>query len=182
MRIERCSCGADNTLISPAKSYKCKACGGLMDWRLKIACLNCGAENRTNSERALSRVCQKCRQPLDWSVNPENHVPNSIAFKAQLTSGLFAALLFGVSIYAIVHEHLIVPYGRRGRARYEFFGFEIMLPVISLVLAGIGFLAIIIDHYDRRQNEWKYKRLSALTLAAGYTLYFLSIFVGHKVV
>lgn len=93
-----------------------------------------------------------------------------------------ASLLFAVSIHAIIQSELTLPYGRRrASVLYEFSGLELFLPVLSLILAGIGFAAIIVDHYDKRPNEYGYKALVSRSIIVGYFLYFISVFIGHKV-
>jgi len=182
MRKETCdSCGTQNHFVSQRKSYRCTKCHAPMDWRFRVTCENCKHANRILSTEQMISCCSKCDQPLDWSINPEKHVANQIPRKTRAAALLFVAVFAGLSIKAIIDQRLTLPYGRYSRIKLEFLNAEIILPVVSLLMLAIGFGAMIADHYDRRRNEWLYRRIINVSLWSGIFLYFLSAFFGHSV-
>jgi len=182
-RLKNCEiCGAENTFIGALRSRKCIACKHPMDWMHKITCKNCGSQNRATTLELSSGNCYSCKKPLAWSVNPDSYVPNEIPLKARVIAGAFALILMALSVHAIYSQRLVMPYGgRRGRGLIlEFIGFETIVPILAILLGAIGFLATVIDHYDRRFNEATYKTIINLSLGLSFFLYTISIFFGHR--
>ncbi|WP_125931889.1 hypothetical protein [Thiosocius teredinicola] len=185
-RIKACRhCGKENTYESPGKSYKCDACGELMDWSHEIECRNCGALNHFMRSEFENGKCVNCYKPIIWTLKPETYVPNSLPKKKRFIALLAGFGLLAMSIYGVFTQHLVLSHGSRYfsaiRRRYEFFGWEVSLPVVAMVLVGTGFLLMIADHIDKRNNEYRYRMAITGLFTVGYLAYFVAFFFGERV-
>ncbi|WDE10385.1 hypothetical protein [Thalassomonas haliotis] len=93
------------------------------------------------------------------SDNIEKYVPNEIPRPQRIANKLVIIFLIFYGSYGVYNGSLYLPLGRgevtlQGNAVY--FGFA------SLLLGALYFLIEIIDHYDKRNNEFTYKRIRAV--------------------
>ena len=92
------------------------------------------------------------------SESSENYVPNEVSLSERVINKVLIVFLLCYGAYGVYNGSLYLPLGRgevtlEGNAVY--FGFA------SLILGAIYFLVEIIDHYDKRDNEFTYKRIRA---------------------
>lgn len=126
-----------------------------MDWSYDVQCRNCGTNNSVGLSEIERTKCFNCRKPLVWTTRPETYKPNHVPLKHRILFALFGGLLFVVSLHAVVTQHLQLPYGNRwSRSYYEFSNWELVPPVVSLLLVATGAILSVADHYDRRNNEY----------------------------
>ncbi|QTL34999.1 hypothetical protein [Pseudoalteromonas viridis] len=88
--------------------------------------------------------------------NIEKYVPNEIPRSQRIANKLVIIFLIFYGSYGVYNGSLYLPLGRgevtlQGNAVY--FGFA------SLLLGALYFLIEIFDHYDKRNNEFTYKRI-----------------------
>ncbi|MNZ78389.1 hypothetical protein D3C78_969580 [compost metagenome] len=116
-------------------------------------------------------------------MNPESYIPNEIPLKARVIAGTLALVLMVLSAQAIYNQRIVMPYGgRRSRGIVlEFIGIETVVPILAILLAAVGFLAVVIDHYDKRFNEATYKAITNTCIGFSFFLYIISVFIGHRV-
>ncbi len=178
-RLKICEiCRTENTFIGALRSRKCLACKHPMDRVHEITCKNCGSQNRaTPLELSSNGNCYSCKKPLTWTVNPDSYVPNEIPLKKRIKAGACALFLMALSVDAIYSQRLVIPHARR---RVEYIGFETIIPILAILLAAIGSLAIVIDHYDRRFNEATYEAIIGRSFLLSFFLYLISVFFGHE--
>lgn len=183
MRKQCETCGATNRYVSPRRSYACSTCGSLIDWRQRIECRNCGYVNHLTKNEIDDSNCNNCYKPIRWTTKPETYTPNTIPLKSRLKAALGTILLVALSGYGILNQHLTLPYrGKSGHGYVvEFNGYETILPILSLVLGAIGLILFIADHYDKRNNEYKYKSAVYYFSSTGWLIYLVSFFFGKIV-
>ena len=179
MIVQCDSCNAENTFISNIKSRRCYQCRHPLDRRLKVKCPECGVTNHLNRKECRGARCSQCYAFI--RSNDEGYVPNRISLQDRATYLMLACICIATSIYALINQHLVLPYGGKRRGSFYYFdGYEITLPLISLVLAIIGLLAAFTDHYDDRENEHVYRAIRRYSLGLAYLLYMIGLAFGHR--
>jgi len=94
-----------------------------------------------------------------------------------------AFFLISVSVYAIKSHRIYIPYGSKyHNFLVEFINYGIILPVLSILLASAALISIIIDHYDKRNNEYRYEKFKNMSIQIGFILYIVSLFFGHRII
>ena len=167
-------CNTGNEFISAKESVRCNSCGKMMDWRLKHLCPYCDTLNILLERELNTASCRKCHSPLIY-------VPNTISLKNRVLSVVISATLISLSGYAIYTSKLELPIGgRKSYTWYEFYGLEMTLPILAIILACLSMLSSIADHYDKRPNERTYRKFESYSSFAAFVFYMLSIFVGSK--
>lgn len=171
-------CGTENAFISNIKSLRCKTCRHPLDWRLKVKCPNCGVTNHLNRGETAKANCSRCYNTI--RADKMGYIPNQVPVQERVLSILLACTFIAASLYALIYQHLVLPYGGKYRGHFwRFDGYEMTLPVAALILAVIGLLSIVVDHYDKRENEHVYKVVRRCSLGMALLIYFVSIFFGH---
>lgn len=103
------------------------------------------------------------------------YVPNHIPSGARLGLVLSSLFLLAYGAYGVWVNDLYLP-GRRGgihlhdAAAWTMFG--------AITCGCIVMLLVIIDHYDRRENELNYWRATRFLRGLGWTCFVLSLIVG----
>lgn len=103
------------------------------------------------------------------------YVPNDISGSDRLTSIGISLLLLGYGTYGIWVNDLYVPTKRssvhlRDSAAWVMYG--------AIVCACLVMLSVVIDHYDRRNNERSYRAFANTFKGMGYALLVMA-FVIH---
>lgn len=178
------NCQEENTFISAFKSYRCQACKEPLDWRLKVLCNNCGHTNRIFSDEKEVAKCKKCEHDIKWSIDPSTFQPNIIPLKTRVVLFALTGFLVIANIYGLLLGKYVVPIGctRHGKCHVNFIfeGWDTLIPLLSSLLGIISFSLTIIDHYDRRQNEYLYKTIISATAWSALILYFITPFFGAR--
>jgi len=109
--------------------------------------------------------------------NP-NHIPaGERMVNAMLSSAL---LLYGIT--GLIIDDLYIP-GKR-RLGMHFHGEPILILFIAFLCAAANMMSVVVDHYDKRNNEIDYKRFARTSQVAGWTFFILAVildlFVFHK--
>lgn len=111
-----------------------------------------------------------------------NYAPNHIPRGTRVANLLFSALLLAYGSYGVYIDDLFIP-GKRTRG-VHMHGEPAWLLYAGMVFAALNMLSLIVDHYDRRDNEWNYRRIAKLTQWAAWTFFVLAfvldLFVFHK--
>lgn len=172
------NCGTENTFITNIKSLRCTTCMQPLDWRLKIRCPDCGVTNHLNRIEITDARCSRCYSPI--RANERGYIPNQIPLKERVLAILVACACIIATLYALFCQHLVLPYGSKYRGHlWAFDGYAVILPSVALILAMIGLLSSVIDHYDQRDNEHVYKVVRRGSLGLALFIYLASIFFGH---
>ncbi|GAB5386979.1 MAG: hypothetical protein Alis3KO_41020 [Aliiglaciecola sp.] len=106
----------------------------------------------------------------------ENYSPNKISKPVRVFNILWAVFLVFVLLYGI-HTGSIVYPGARGSGQVIFQGWSLGLFSLALLSGAGNAILTVIDHYDKRDNELQYKKISqslnvigvlAIIVAFGY--------------
>lgn len=103
------------------------------------------------------------------------YVPNHIPAGARLGLVIFSLFLLAYGSYGVWANDLYLPSRRGGihlhdAAAWTMFG--------AIVCACLVLILVIVDHYDRRDNEVNYWRISRFLRGLGWTCFVLSLIVG----
>ena len=153
-----------------------------MDWRQEIACKNCGTEALVPNDAIEDWECSECGQKLIWSIHPDQHVPNRFSPLQLFSSAVLGTLLTALAVVSLLDQRATLPIlvGRHLIIGH-FNGPYLVFPVFAMLLAAIGLISIIVDQFDQRQNEYRYKRLRFCCFLSGYILMGMSIFFSNRV-
>jgi hypothetical protein len=98
-----------------------------------------------------------------------NHIPEGERAKCLLFSvGLIIYGTFGVYI-----DDLYVP-GKRSKGLH-FHGVPCWVMYFAFLFAALNLLSVVVDHYDKRNNETNYKKFAKVTRRIGWLLFFVAL-------
>lgn len=127
-----------------------------------VTCRNCAhTTTLTASEcvNAKNLYCAHCGSPIAWTIAPALYTPNHISLKKRLLALISILALAALSLHTLITQHVTLPFGgKRYGGLIDFDGWEIWLPIASFVFALLALLTLIIDHYDKRFNEYRYQK------------------------
>ncbi|BBO27706.1 hypothetical protein AltI4_20940 [Alteromonas sp. I4] len=106
----------------------------------------------------------------------EEYSPNKIPKPTRIFNIIWAAFLLGLCCYAFIKGSFVYP-GVRGSEPVELSGASLILFGIGLISGALNAVLVVVDHYDKRDNEFLYKQIAkvlnvigvvAIVLAFGY--------------
>jgi hypothetical protein len=100
------------------------------------------------------------------------YVPNSISIGNRLLSVLFSLALLIYGANGIYTDDLYIP-GKRGGIHFS--GLSTWLAYAGIICLCVSLLSIIIDHYDKRDNEHKYYEFGKGIRLLGFILFLVAI-------
>ena len=119
------------------------------------------------------------RHPRDpWKgpqIDRSIHIPNFIPARYRIWGLIAAILLLVWGGYGVYVNDLLIP-GKRGGGHLR--DEPALLMFAALFCGALQLVSRVVDHYDRRNNEYKYQKFVRIT--DGATLVFLLLaFVGQ---
>jgi len=87
-----------------------------------------------------------------------SYIPNKVSITSRVISIIFSVILFTYGSYSLAVNKLTIPFftkGGGGGTVYLYDGAAIIM-YISFILYILMMLAHVIDHYDKRDNEYQY--------------------------
>lgn len=111
------------------------------------------------------------KNPLE---NKDNYVANDIPWRKRLAKKTLIIFLLCYGVYGVYSGTLYLPLGR---GEFTFQGNAVYFAFAALLLGALYLLIEIIDHYDKRNNEFSYKRIKGVIkgLAALILLFTIAI-------
>ena len=106
----------------------------------------------------------------------ENYTPNHIPEKERITLTIFSVLLFAYGTYGVWANDLYIP-GKRSRG-IHLHDVPAWIMYGAMITACLVMLSIVIDHYDRRNNETNYRAFAEAGKYAGWGLFALSLIMA----
>lgn len=106
----------------------------------------------------------------------EEYSPNKIPKPTRIFNVIWSVFLLGLCCYAFIKGSLVYP-GVRGSGPVELSGTSLILFGIGLISGALNAVLVVVDHYDKRDNESFYKQMArvlnvigvvAIVLAFGY--------------
>lgn len=101
------------------------------------------------------------------------HIPNQVPLDKRLwsTAGAIGLLLWGG--YGLYVNDLVIPLRRRRDIHLH--DEPAILMFAAFMCGALVLVSVIVDHYDRRNNEHKYEKFSKPAGGAGWVLFGVSL-------
>lgn len=105
-----------------------------------------------------------------------NYIPNDIPASTRVLNSIIALVVIVYGGYGIYHNELLVPLGRNSAV--VIYDEAVLLLSVSIVFIVGRLVTEIVDHYDKRDNEWVYYKLANVCKYVGYGTFAVAIFFG----
>jgi predicted Zn-ribbon and HTH transcriptional regulator len=152
-----------------------------LEHKSSVICKKCGYEKWFHKEYGDPPYqCPSCRGEYAIVNDDSHYSPNSIKRSTQLSGLLFTLVVVVYVIYCLATGTVYIP-AKHGPL--EFHGWAMVPASLGLLLPGLHALTYILDHYDRRNNEYVYDQIRystvigffmSLLIAAGTQIYFMA--------
>ena len=119
---------------------------------------------RKNAELQLSNV-----------DGVEIYKPNIIPFGTQAWNAAISLILIIYGTYGILADDIYIP-GKRSRG-IHFKGISAWLVYLSFIFATCNLISVIVDHYDKRNNENYYKLIGIIFAVLGWSLFIMAFLI-----
>ncbi len=109
------------------------------------------------------------------------HTPNHIPANERGWNIVFSILLFAYGSYGIWINDLYLP-GKRGRGMH-LHDIPAWIMYGAIICACLVMLSVVVDHYDRRNNETNYRLFAQVFKFLGWGFFALSLIIamfGHR--
>ena len=106
----------------------------------------------------------------------ETRTPNHIPTSERIGYIIFSLLLLGYGTYGVWENDLYVP-GRRSRGIHLHDATAWMM-YGAIICACLVMLSVVVDHYDRRNNETNYRLFADVFKGIGWVMFGLSLLFG----
>ncbi|NMP31052.1 hypothetical protein HII17_05690 [Thalassotalea sp. M1531] len=120
-----------------------------------------------------------CKAPVRQVDENDNYIPNQISAIDRLWNILFAIGFISYGAYGIYIDDLYIPSKRGG---IHLSGESAWIMYAALICGCLYFLSIVVDHYDKRDNELKYymfgKNVKYLGIGIAIVAIFYPLFQG----
>lgn len=118
-------------------------------------------------------------EELSWAgpTYDENgrYVPNEIPFKERVCHIILSILLIAYGTYGVLVNDLYIPGKRRGIHLHDV---PAWIMYGAIICACMVLFAVVIDHYDRRDNEKHYRMFASVGEYVGWSCFGVSLLWG----
>jgi hypothetical protein len=130
-------------------------------------------ENRMNQIVFSSSPAVK--DPSNVRVDEQGalYSPNHIPRGERVTNVLLSTALLAYGTFGLWIDDLYLP-GKR-TSGIHLHGVPAKVMYLAMLFACANLLAVVVDHYDRRNNEHSYRRVAKLTQIGGWTTFVLAL-------
>lgn len=97
------------------------------------------------------------------------YYPNQIPLKDRILCSVLSTFLVVYGIVGLINDDLPI------RRRIHLHGFPLILMVIAMFGASLAMMLVVIDHYDRRDNERHYRMVSRIVQGIAWTCFILAL-------
>ena len=106
------------------------------------------------------------------------HTPNHIPRSERIINVLYASVIIGLGAVGLTTGSLLLPGKRTSTANgVALQGLSAWIMYAAMLCAAAVLLSVVVDHYDRRNNEVNYRRFAQIGKVLGWFLCFLSLAV-----
>jgi hypothetical protein len=102
-----------------------------------------------------------------------SYTPNHIPANERMQNAAFSILLFAYGTYGVWVNDLYIP-GKRSRG-VHLHDVPAWIMYGAIVCACLVMLSVVVDHYDKRNNETNYKRFADTFRLLGWGFFVLSL-------
>jgi hypothetical protein len=108
--------------------------------------------------------------------------PNQIPLGERIIYIILSSIMLVYGTFGVIIGDLYIP-GKR-RPGFHFHGVPAWIMYGAFLCAVANMMSVVVDHYDKRNNETNYKLFARVTQIAGWALFalalILDIFVFHN--
>jgi hypothetical protein len=104
------------------------------------------------------------------------HIPNQIPRSERIWNTVFAVLLFAYGTFGVWINDLYIP-GRRSNG-VHLHDVPAWVMYGAMICACLVMLSVVVDHYDMRPNERRYRSFAQFGKYLGWTLFGVSLFIA----
>lgn len=133
----------------------------------KFKCSNCGCKFRIDSNQRMTSFEYK-----DGELS-EIFQPNKIPWKTRFYYLLASSFLFVYGLAGLINDDIYIP-GKRSRG-IHLHGYAAVIMFIVFLLAIANMVSVVIDHFDKRDNEVNYKYFAKVTSIFAWMLFFAAL-------
>lgn len=123
-------------------------------------------------KKKINDLTSNIVENLDVKKDTEFYIANEVGLGTRLLSIFGIIFLTIYSFYSIAHNKIVVP--GKGRA-IELTDISMYIMVVAVFFFIIRILLIVIDHYDKRNNEKSYENAKIIVSTIGYIFFFLAL-------
>lgn len=123
-------------------------------------------------KKKINDLTSNIVENLDVKKDKEFYIANEVGLCTRLLSIFGVIFLTIYSFYSIAHNKIVVP--GKGRA-IELNDISMYIMVVAIFFFIIRILLIILDHYDKRNNEKSYENAKIIVSTLGYILFFFAL-------
>lgn len=98
---------------------------------------------------------------------PESYTPNQVPLKTRIFRTLGSLGLIAYGVLGVVIDDIVIP-GKRSSMHLH--GLPAWLMALAMVCAAITLISLVIDHYDRKNNEPIYRQIENWAGKLGWVL------------
>jgi hypothetical protein len=104
------------------------------------------------------------------------HSPNHIPLIERIINVFYASVIIGLGAIGLSTGSLLIPGKRTSAANgVALQGLPAWIMYAAMLCACAVLLSVVLDHYDRRNNEVNYRRFAQVGKVLGWFLCFLSL-------
>lgn len=124
------------------------------------------------------------KDPINVRLNERGarYSPNHIPRDERVKNVVLSAALLAYGTFGVWIDDLYMP-GKRS-AGIHLHGLPAKVMYLAMLFACANLLAVVVDHYDRRNNEHRYRLMAKVTQIAGWTTFVLALvldfFIFHS--
>lgn len=105
------------------------------------------------------------------------YIPNMVPLRELVSSSVMAIFIIGYGVHGALGNDVYIP---RKRGPGTHFHDEAMwLVVIAMALAAASLLLRVVDHFDRRDNQHRYRIATLALTYLAMTMFFAAFFVNR---
>jgi TRAP-type C4-dicarboxylate transport system permease small subunit len=106
----------------------------------------------------------------------DSYTPNHIPPNERITNTLFSIILLLYGSYGIWVNDLYIP-GKRSKG-FHLHDVPAWVMYGAFICACLVMLSVVVDHYDKRNNETNYKRFADTFRVLGWCFFALSLILA----
>ncbi len=108
------------------------------------------------------------------SGNKSRYNPNHIPTSERTINLVLSSILFVYGTFGVIADDLFIP-SKRGPGTH-LHGEQAYLMYAAFLCTVANLMSVVVDHYDKRNNETNYKLFARVTQLMGWILFVISLF------
>jgi hypothetical protein len=135
----------------------------------KFQCTKCGCKFKIDSNHRMTSL-----ENVDGEIF-EVHQPNKIPWQTRLYYMIASPVLLLYGTFGLIYDDIYIP-GKRSRG-IHFHGYTAIIVYFVFLFAISNMVSVIIDHFDKRDNEINYKYFAKVTSGIALALFVVAFVV-----